>query len=576
MTANPDIVEWAQSRAGFYLVESKKPIVLASHQSDILRHCFTPGPDGRLPYETIVYSCPKKSGKTTLAALVALYFALYLTPADGELYLLANDLEQSQGRTFADATNAIRYNPILSKRSKRQVRNIILSTGTIITALPNDYAGNAGSRHSLTVWDELWAYVSENSRRLWDELTPIPTLLNSVRFVCTYAGFSGESELLEGLYEQGQNGQAVPELAHILNGEGEPACRASGRTFVYWDYELKPYPGLAISPKEYHKQQKADLRPEAFSRIHMNKWASSAAVFVQPEAWRACQVEAIAPLTTKDNLIVAVDAGSKSDNFAIIGVTIHYADASGEQFITRVRYARRWEPPPGREIIFTNPDDLEDPNTPEGALRELTNRYNIFLVAFDPFQMISLKQRLAHLARWKEFNQNALRLVADKLLYDAINGRAIQHDGNPSLSEHILNANALISGREENQLRLVKRTAGKKIDLAVALSMANYWATHYRELIADYGELAAMEAGQKITPLVPLMASLGLPADSLVQLEYTGDNAAAVTIRAAGGHDLSQPYRLANSGPARHIEALVRDAEILIGAGLCQLVTTSS
>ena len=75
------------------------------------------------------------------------------------------------------------------------------STGSTITALASDYAGAAGSNPSFITFDELWAYTSERSRRLWDELSPaVPTRLVSVRLTTTYAGYDGESELLWGLY----------------------------------------------------------------------------------------------------------------------------------------------------------------------------------------------------------------------------------------------------------------------------------------------------------------------------------------------------------------------------------------
>jgi phage terminase large subunit-like protein len=56
---------------------------------------LTPGEDGRLPYSEVVYSCPKKSGKTTIAALVMEYFGLFIE-APNEVYSCANDLEQAQ------------------------------------------------------------------------------------------------------------------------------------------------------------------------------------------------------------------------------------------------------------------------------------------------------------------------------------------------------------------------------------------------------------------------------------------------------------------------------------------------
>ena len=61
--------------------------------------------------------------------------------------------------------------------------------------MPADYAGAAGASPSIVVFDELWGYVSERSRRLWDELVPVPTRQVSVRLTVTYAGFEGESEV---------------------------------------------------------------------------------------------------------------------------------------------------------------------------------------------------------------------------------------------------------------------------------------------------------------------------------------------------------------------------------------------
>lgn len=51
-------------------------------------------------------------------------------------------------------------------------------------------------------YDELWGSTSESSRRLWDELTPVPTRRNSIRFITTYAGWEGESTLLWDLFKQ--------------------------------------------------------------------------------------------------------------------------------------------------------------------------------------------------------------------------------------------------------------------------------------------------------------------------------------------------------------------------------------
>src|SRR5690606_30035736 len=177
-----------------------RPIKMAPHQRRIFYDITEYDEDGRLPYTTIVYSCPKKSGKTALAGMFGLWYA-FNEYAPNEIYVMANDLEQSQGRIFRAMWKSLHANPatqhIVGADHPLPSRNqdmIILPNGTLIQALSNDYAGAAGSNHGLTLWSELWGFFSENSRRLWDELTPVPTRKNSIRYVETYAGFLGESE----------------------------------------------------------------------------------------------------------------------------------------------------------------------------------------------------------------------------------------------------------------------------------------------------------------------------------------------------------------------------------------------
>jgi hypothetical protein len=52
---------------------------------------------------------------------------------------------------------------------------LFFNNGTVITAISSDFKGAAGSRHSLVVYDELWGFELESSRRLYEELTPPPS-----------------------------------------------------------------------------------------------------------------------------------------------------------------------------------------------------------------------------------------------------------------------------------------------------------------------------------------------------------------------------------------------------------------
>ena len=58
--------------------ETGAPFDLYPAQERFLREALTPGPDGRLPYSEMVYSCPKKSGKTATAAMATIYVVVML------------------------------------------------------------------------------------------------------------------------------------------------------------------------------------------------------------------------------------------------------------------------------------------------------------------------------------------------------------------------------------------------------------------------------------------------------------------------------------------------------------------
>lgn len=121
----------------------------------------------------------------------------------------ANDLEQSKARAFASCEKLITYNPELQAECEVQQKNIFLANGSIITCISSDYQGASGSNHGWVSYEEIWAVTSENGWRLFEELTSVPTRKNSVKFIATYSGFEGESELLMDLYKKAVGGMSI-------------------------------------------------------------------------------------------------------------------------------------------------------------------------------------------------------------------------------------------------------------------------------------------------------------------------------------------------------------------------------
>ena len=286
--------------------------------------------------------------------------------------VLANDMEQTLARVFRTMEGIIEHNPELRREAEVQAKTIYLANGTILTAISGDYQGAAGSNHGFVSYDELWGYTSESSTRLWEELTPVPTRKNSIRFISTYAGFEGESGLLWDLYKQVVSKDEHPE------GQGErlhPDLPIYGnrdaRIFAYWDHEPRmPWQTLA-----YYQSQKKTLRPGTYLRLHENKWATAEEVFITPEMWDPCVNHSHHPSTTDQSpLFVGVDVGIKHDNAARVAVKW---DEQGEKLILVSH--RIWKPSP------LKPLDLE--NTVEQDLRDLNDWGDVVEIVADPYQM---------------------------------------------------------------------------------------------------------------------------------------------------------------------------------------------
>jgi phage terminase large subunit-like protein len=455
--------------------ELGQPFRLLDHQQDILRLAFFDA-EGRLPYDTIIYACPKKSGKTTINAAITLWWGL-TQDAPNEVLVIANDLEQAQGRVFAAMAGVLAHNPGLDPGARVLTREIRLGNGTVITATAAEYAGAAGSNHGWTSWDELWGYTSESARRLWEELTPVPTRKNSIRFITTYAGWEGESRLLWELYTQGVGpaehpaGQAArrhPELPLYANREA--------RLCVYWDHA----PRMPWQTPEYYASQRRTLRPGTYLRLHENRWATSEEAFITPALWDPCVDRGLSPaLRARDRrLFVGVDAATKHDTAAVVAVCW-----DGDRLALAAH--RIWQPTPA------DPLDLEA--TVEAYLRTLHAHFHVAQVFCDPYQLhrtiMTLKGAGVSIEEFPQTSANCTRM--GQALFDLLNGRKLRLYPAADLRQQALQTVSLETPRG---WRIAKEKAGHKIDAIVALAMACVAAVEAGNTVAASVSPAEMEA----------------------------------------------------------------------------------
>lgn len=140
--------------------ENGQPFKLLPAQRTFLEHAFQIGPDGKLIYNEWLFSCPKKSGKTTFEALVELTMTLLYGGAFPESYILANSLEQGKGRVFEICCRIIKASPLLSNEVRITTDTITFPAfNATIKAIPGDAGSAAGTNAVCAGFDELWAYT---------------------------------------------------------------------------------------------------------------------------------------------------------------------------------------------------------------------------------------------------------------------------------------------------------------------------------------------------------------------------------------------------------------------------------
>lgn len=454
--------QWIQDN--FYLYDTGELMSLYPCQVRPLIEALSRDDEGRYRYNTIVWSWPKKSAKSSIVAAVVDW--LCSNRPRSLVRLVANDLKQADSRVGHYLRESIKH--ARSKHADKDRRAfceaikitpsgylVEYPNGSRVEMVPIDPTGEAGGNDDLIVYSELHGWKSKAHQDMWAEMTLSPNKFrHAQRWIDTYAGWQGESPILESLYQSGVN-----EGRELWEPGSEVYANDTARLLCVWiTRHLLPWQ-INEDGRAYYAQEAASLHPNQYRRMHGNEWVSSIEAFIQPEWWAACQGD-YPEFNAQTPVVVGMDAGVSNDCFALVGVS-----RIGEQ--TYVRFARIWKPPKGGAIDFAEP---------ETAIRdEFTKQYNVVQICYDAYQLHDMATRLRHdsVAWMYEFKQGEPRLEADKQLHDTIRDRRITHSGNADLTQHVTNANAEVN-KEDRRLRIVKRAEHLKVDACVALSMANY------------------------------------------------------------------------------------------------------
>jgi Terminase large subunit, endonuclease domain len=326
--------------------------------------------------------------------------------------------------------------PKVGSRFPRRVRQLRQFLRTVSAA---------GAHPVVSSFDELWGYTSERSRRLWDEMVSVPTRRISCRLTTTYAGFAGESLLLEELYKRGT---AQPLVA--------PDLHAGDGLLLFWSH-------VPIAPWQdelWLADMRRQLRPNAYLRMIENRFVTAESSFIDLGWWDACVDPAARPTLADRSLqvCIGVDASLKRDTTAIVAV--HW-----DKKAQRVRLVRHriFQPSPSEPLDFEA--------SIEATLRDLHKRFRVKKILYDPYQMQASAQRLKREGlKIEEFPQSSANLTeASQNLFDLIKGRNLVTYPDAALRLAVSRAVAVETSRG---WRIAKDKQAHKIDVVVALALA--------------------------------------------------------------------------------------------------------
>lgn len=407
--------------------------------------------------QNVLYSTSKKQGKSSLAGGVALYMAS--RKRYSEVVIAAADKDQAKDRVFKSIKYSVANHPVW-RYAKVYSDVIELDNASIIQALPFDWRGAAGGNYSAVIFDELHTYTTELHRRIWDELVIPPTQPEGVRWIASYAGFIGESELLWDVWQRAIAGTKLAEDPDIWRNDAAGLLAMIDQGERSWR--------MPWMTKQYMDKIRGSERTNTFRRLWLNEWTSNESEFIPGDAWSQCYDPELRPLSSDPQdfrqVVFGADASTTRDLTALVGVHYNEDAARAEAVYTHV-----WKPQVsdlrgGKATI-----DL-------GGLRDeilrLARAGKVLAVYYDPFQLHSIAVDLQKAGvNMIELPQTNARTEADQALYDAIIAKSLAHYGDPILTQHINNAVAIETARG---YRLAKERTSRKIDAAVALSMAHY------------------------------------------------------------------------------------------------------
>lgn len=478
------------------------PFVLSNWQAKIVRDIFGwKRQDGTRRYRTVFIALPRKQGKTTLAAGLALYAAFADNEPGAQVIAAAADREQAR-LCFDIAKGMVSAEPELSNRGEVYKNSIVIpETGSSYRVLSSEAYSKHGLSCSYIGADELHAWPD---RELWDVLvTSTGARRQPLSVVTTTAGFDRHSICYElWSYAEKVRDGIIQDDAFL------PVIYAAAPDD---DWTLpstwaKANPGFNVSVKEDFyagecaKAKELPSYENTFRRLYLNQWTESDVRWLGMEAWDKCGQN----LPDLDGLpcYAGLDLSTTTDITALVlafpaGPIVYLLPffwVPGESILKRAKRDRvpydLWQK---QGFIEATSGNVLDYELIRARINALSERFHIKEIAIDRWNATQLATQLAGDGfEVVGFGQGFASMSAPcKELEKRVLGQQIAHGNNPVL--RWMASNVSVTTDAAGNLKADKAKSTERIDGIVASLMA------LGRVIANQQDIADAYAGGSFT-----------------------------------------------------------------------------
>lgn len=420
-------------------------------QIEILKGLFPSR--GERPRQGLI-SIPRGNGKSTLAAVLALYCLYADEEVSPQILVVASDLRQSE-IIFRTCRRMIETSPELIKRTKVfKDRIVVPFNNGLLMPMPSDEASLQGFDYSLCVVDELHVV----SRPVYEAmLLASGKRPQSLCLAISTPSDSTDSCMWDLVAEARENPRDdfyfkewTSDVKHAID------CQHC------WELSNPALDDFLSRSAMFSVMKTA--RELSFRRLKLGQWLEvTEDQWISPEQWDSC--EELGNIPDGAEVVLSLDGSFSGDSTVLVACTI--ADTP------HVEIAAIWQP-------HLTTDSRVPVYEVEQAVRDACRRLSVRELAADPYRWTrSLQALAAEKIPVVEFPQSASRMTPATVgVYEAVCNKSLTHSGDPILRQHVLNSRVKEDSRGT---RLTKESekSDKKIDAAVGMVMAHSRATYY-------------------------------------------------------------------------------------------------